>query len=111
MFVRHAVRRLPVLLPVVFALALAGCSDKDDNPASAGGDEIDAEAFGQQAMSTLDFVNGMVNGVEDMAGGDLTGVDDGLGPQNDAVDADHDQGDRHDPHTRTERLEALCVYL
>jgi len=79
MIERNPVRRGIALAPVLLALALSGCSDKDSNPASAGDDTMDADTFGQQAISTLDFVNGIVDGVDELASGDFTGVDDGLG--------------------------------
>jgi hypothetical protein len=61
-------------------VAAAACDDQDDAPTGAGNDlEIDAATVQEQAISTFDFVNGLVDGIDEMAAADFSGVAGDLG--------------------------------
>jgi hypothetical protein len=80
MNVHGALRKWPLAATAALALAAAGCSDKDDNPAGTGGSvELDMATVEDQAVSTMDFVNGLVDGVDEMAAGDFSNVGADLG--------------------------------
>lgn len=75
------------------ALALfattAGCDDKDGGPTGTGDVELDAETVQEQAVATFAFVNGLVDGIDEMAAGDFSGVSGDLGlPEGGALQRD-----------------------
>jgi hypothetical protein len=68
------------LAAVALVATTAGCDDKDAGPTGAGDDvELDAETVQEQALATFDFVNGLVDGIDEMAAGDFSGVSGDLG--------------------------------
>lgn len=78
------------IIPALCAagLATAGCNSQDDSPTGASNVdvELDSATVSENAISTMDFMNGLIDGVDALAAGDLSGVAGDLGlPQGSTV--------------------------
>lgn len=77
------------LVPAALLLLVAGCDNKDSGPTGPSSNvDLDAQSVTQQSVATLSFVDGLVEGVDQLAVGDFSGVSGDLGVPSGALRAD-----------------------
>lgn len=77
------------LAPALMFLLAAGCADKSSGPAGPSNDvPLDVNSVSQQSVATLSLVDGLVDGIDQLAAGDFSGVTGDLGAPSGAFRAD-----------------------